>query len=105
MPPTQALLEHAVLFLEILDHIQVTAVDPPSEYHEQQLKRLKSWEHCGAVYRLTNHCASSSGRLAVLRSRRSNFWTLRDGRRCFGIRFAGCLTLAQLVSVNLPITH
>jgi hypothetical protein len=33
--------------------------------------------HCSAVYRLTNHRASSSGRLADLRSRRSNFWTLR----------------------------
>jgi hypothetical protein len=35
------LLEYPVLFLEILDHVQLTAVDPPSEYHEQQLKRLK----------------------------------------------------------------
>jgi hypothetical protein len=45
-PPTQVLLEHAVLFLEILDHVQLMAVDPPSEYHEQQLKRPKRWEHC-----------------------------------------------------------
>jgi hypothetical protein len=40
------LLEHAVLFLEILDHVQLMAVDPPGEYHEQQVKRLKRWEHC-----------------------------------------------------------
>jgi hypothetical protein len=40
------------------------AVDPPGEYHEQQVKRLKRWEHCRAVYRLTNHRASSSSRLA-----------------------------------------
>jgi hypothetical protein len=49
---------------EILDHVQLTAVDPPGEYHEQQPKRLKWWGHCSAVYRLTNHRASSSGRLA-----------------------------------------
>jgi hypothetical protein len=42
----QVLLEHAVLFLKILDHVQLMAVDPPGEYHEQQLKRLKRWEHC-----------------------------------------------------------
>jgi hypothetical protein len=41
VPATQPLLEYAVLFLEILDHVQLTAVDPPSKYHEQQLKRLK----------------------------------------------------------------
>jgi hypothetical protein len=34
-PPTQALLEHAVLFLEKLDHVQLMAVDTPGEYHEQ----------------------------------------------------------------------
>jgi hypothetical protein len=62
------------------DQVQLTAVDPPSECHEQQLKRLKWWEHCSAVYRLTIRRESSTGRLAVLRSRRSNFWTLRGGR-------------------------
>src|SRR5450759_1305701 len=40
------------------------AVDPPGEYREQQLKRLKRLGHCSEVYRLTNHRASSSGRLA-----------------------------------------
>jgi hypothetical protein len=40
------------------------AVDPTGEYHEQQLKRLKRWGHCSAVYRLTNHRASPSSRLA-----------------------------------------
>jgi hypothetical protein len=35
-----------VLFLEILDHVQLMAVDPPGEYHEQQLERLKRWERC-----------------------------------------------------------
>ena len=44
--PTQALREHAVLFLEIRDHVQLMAVDPPGEYHEQQLERLKRWERC-----------------------------------------------------------
>src|ERR1700693_4514112 len=31
-------LEHAVRFLEILDHMQLMAVDPPGEYHEKQLE-------------------------------------------------------------------
>jgi hypothetical protein len=34
-PRTQALIEHAVLFLKRLDHVQLMAVDPPGEYHEQ----------------------------------------------------------------------
>src|ERR1700730_11859125 len=58
-PPAPALLEHAVLFLWILNHVQLMAVDPLGEYHEQQLKRLKWWGHCSAVYRLPHHTASS----------------------------------------------
>jgi hypothetical protein len=33
-PTTQSLLEHAVLFLEICDHVQLTAVDPTGEHYE-----------------------------------------------------------------------
>src|ERR1039457_7015441 len=62
--PTQALREHAVLFLEIRDHVQLMAVDPPGEHHEQQLKRLKRWGHCSGIYGLTNRRGSSSSRLA-----------------------------------------
>src|ERR1022692_4539033 len=62
--PTQALREHAVLFLEIRDHLQLMALDPPGEHHEQQLKRLKRWGHCSGVYGLTNRPGSSSSRLA-----------------------------------------
>jgi hypothetical protein len=62
--PTQALREHAVLFLEIRDHVQLMAVDPPGEHHEQQLKRLQRWGHCSGVYGLTNRGGSSSSRLA-----------------------------------------
>jgi hypothetical protein len=62
--PTQALREHAVLFLEIRDHLQLMAVDPPGEHHEQQLKRLKRWGHCSGVYGLINRRGSSSSRLA-----------------------------------------
>src|SRR5712664_3992980 len=54
------LLEHAVLLLEILDHVQLMAVDPHREYHEQQLKRLKTVGTLQQVYRLTNHRALSS---------------------------------------------
>jgi len=38
---TQALLEHAILFLEVVNHIQLMTVHPPSEHHQQQVKRLK----------------------------------------------------------------
>lgn len=38
---TQALLEHAILFLEVVNHIQLMTVDPPREHHQQQVKRLK----------------------------------------------------------------
>jgi hypothetical protein len=88
----QALLKHAVL---LLDHVHLTAVDPPGEYHEQQPQRLKWWGHCSVVYRLINHSASSSGRLAhspiaslqlldttghtVGRSRRLRSWLLPSG--------------------------
>src|SRR5450631_203458 len=50
--------------LEIRDQVQLMAVDPPGEHHEQQLKRLKRWGHCSGVYRLTNRRGSSSNRLA-----------------------------------------
>ena len=33
--PTQALLQHSVLFLEILDHIKLMAVDPSCEHHKE----------------------------------------------------------------------
>jgi hypothetical protein len=33
-PTTQALLEHTVLVLEILDYIQLIAVDPTGEHRE-----------------------------------------------------------------------
>src|SRR5450759_4127019 len=62
--PTQALREHAVLFLEIRDQVLLMALDPPGEHHEQQLKRLKRWGHCSAVYGLTNRRGSSSSPLA-----------------------------------------
>jgi hypothetical protein len=39
-------LEHAILFLEVVDHIQLMAVDLPSEHHQQQVKRLKQRGHC-----------------------------------------------------------
>jgi hypothetical protein len=58
------LREHAVLFLEIRDHVLLMALDPPGEHHEQQLKRLKRWGHCSGVYWLTNRRGSSSSRLA-----------------------------------------
>src|ERR1017187_2477645 len=62
--PTQALREHAVLFLEIRDQVQLMAVDPPGEHHEQQLKRLKRWGHCSGGYELSNRRGSWSSRLA-----------------------------------------
>jgi hypothetical protein len=38
-PPT--LLKHAVLLLEILDHVQLTAVNPTGEHQEEHLKSQK----------------------------------------------------------------
>jgi hypothetical protein len=50
-PPAQAVLEHAVLFLEILNHVQLMAVDPTGEHQEQQLKRPIRLRHFSRVYR------------------------------------------------------
>ena len=40
-PPTHALLKHAILFLEILNYIQLMAVYPTCEHQEEHLNRLK----------------------------------------------------------------
>src|ERR1035437_2592925 len=40
-PPTQALLKHPVLFLEILDHVQRVTIDPAGEHHEHHFERRK----------------------------------------------------------------
>jgi hypothetical protein len=39
--PTEALLEHAVLVLEVVDHIQLPTIDPTGERHQQQVKRVR----------------------------------------------------------------
>jgi hypothetical protein len=49
--PTHAFLKHAVLFLQILDHVQLMAVDPTGAHLEKDLKRQKQWGHCSRVYR------------------------------------------------------
>jgi hypothetical protein len=36
-PPSHAFLKHAVLFLKILDHVQLMAVDPTCERQEEHL--------------------------------------------------------------------
>jgi hypothetical protein len=36
----QVLPENAILFLELVDQIQLMTVDPSSEHHQQQVKRL-----------------------------------------------------------------
>ena len=58
-PPTHALLKHAVLFLEILNHVQLMAVYPPCEHQEEHLNRPKQWGHCRRVYRSLRHPALS----------------------------------------------
>jgi hypothetical protein len=40
-PPTHAFLKHAVLLLEIFDHVQLMPVDPTGEHQEEHLKRQK----------------------------------------------------------------
>ena len=42
---TEAVLEQTVLFLEVLDHIQLMTVDPSSEYYQQQVQGLKQCGH------------------------------------------------------------
>jgi hypothetical protein len=37
----EAFLEQSVLFLEIVDDVQLMTVDPPSEHHQQQVQRLE----------------------------------------------------------------
>jgi predicted nucleotide-binding protein (sugar kinase/HSP70/actin superfamily) len=54
LPLTQASLEDAVLFLQIVDHFQLVAVDPTGEDDEQKLKRWKQWKHDEELYR-ANH--------------------------------------------------
>ena len=56
-PPTHALLKHAVLFLEILNHVQLMAVYPTGEHQEEHLNRPKQWGHCSRVYRSLRHPA------------------------------------------------
>jgi hypothetical protein len=75
-PPTQALLEHAVLLLEILDHVQLMAVDPTGEHQEEQLKRQKHGRHCSRVYRPLRRPAPLQPRRSA-KYRRPNIWTLR----------------------------
>jgi hypothetical protein len=48
-PCAQVLLEHSVLFSEILDHVQLMAVDPTGKHPEQQLKRQIRWGHFNRV--------------------------------------------------------
>jgi hypothetical protein len=39
-PPNRP-FEQTVLFLQMLDHVQLMAVDPTGEHHQQEVKR---WE-------------------------------------------------------------
>jgi hypothetical protein len=41
----QPFLEQAVLFLDVVDQIQLMAVDPSGEHHQQEMKRLKQGRH------------------------------------------------------------
>src|SRR5450631_1280381 len=72
----QAFLEHAILFLEVVDHIQLMAVDPPSEHHQQQVKRLTQRGHCCRVYRVDSYRGSPRCRAAPFVRRLYN-WTIR----------------------------
>jgi hypothetical protein len=76
-PTTQALLEHAVLFLEILDHVQLMAVDPTGEHQEDYLKRQKQWRHSHSVYRPFRHPTPFS-RVAARQIAPSDFFDEMD---------------------------
>jgi hypothetical protein len=56
----------AVLFLEILDYVQLMAVEPTCEQQEEHLKRLNQRGHCSRVYRSLRHPPSFSNLAAPL---------------------------------------
>ena len=41
----QAFFEQAILFLKVVDQIQLMTVDPSGEHHQQQVKRLEQGRH------------------------------------------------------------
>jgi len=45
-PAAQPHLQHAVFFLQILDHVQLMTVDPTSEHHQQEVKGCHQGGHC-----------------------------------------------------------
>jgi hypothetical protein len=53
-PPTQVLLEQTVFFLQILDLLKLTAVDPTGEHQKEQMKRQKQWRHRSQYIGLSN---------------------------------------------------
>src|ERR1700732_3558622 len=73
-PPTHALLQ------EILDHVQLMAVDPTGEHQEEHLMRQKQWGHCRRVYPVT--------------------WTMRQGERTGSIQKCHGLDLERRVSAH-----
>jgi hypothetical protein len=73
----QAFLEQAVLFLEVVDQIQLMTVDPSGEHHQQQVKRLKHGRHCRRVCRRMSDGGLQRRRAAPFMRRLYN-WTQRD---------------------------
>ena len=87
--PARVCLEHAVLFLEILDYVQLVAVDPTGDHHEQkgdEVEAAKTW-------RVIISTVTACDRAAPLRIR-------HDVVRIFG-RYAGqiCVTIHTVITV------
>ena len=74
----QAFFEQAILFLKVVDQIQLMTVDPSGEHHHQQVKRLKQGRHCCRVYRRISDGGLQRRRAAPFVRRLYN-WTQRDG--------------------------
>jgi hypothetical protein len=41
-PNAQALLEQTAFFLQLLDHLKLTAVDPTGEHQEEQIEEARA---------------------------------------------------------------
>jgi hypothetical protein len=53
-PPTHALLQ------EILDHVQLMAVDPTGEHQEEHLRRQKQWGIADEYIQLLGQCGKGN---------------------------------------------
>ena len=56
--PSELLAKNAVLFLEVIDHILLMAVDPTGEHQQEKLKRWRNCFHIDRFYLIRRISAS-----------------------------------------------